>query len=286
MLGNLFILSHNEYYKNINTVLTSIQLAYSNYLSGNKEYESINLHNLEIVRTSTRLPKVYGSSDLYNHDLALLIASENDWHPRPVFQSYSAYTKRLSQLNLNHLITRPPDNIFIRVETIDNRFPTLDDGASWPVLLSSYKPDSMYGSYLHLLKKPMVSLPKHNVFSHTSHTLNELVPIPSSPETIFSRIIIKKTFIGSFKNLAYKPEILFLTVYFDDGSNKRFRFIASMGESPFLLSPLVEDSDDFQNMFTDPLRNKQVKFIKMQNNGLRTDWQTEYELQLIQYHFN
>jgi len=283
MLGNLFILSHNEYYKNINTVLTSIQLAYSNYLSGNKEYESINLHNLEIVRTSTRLPKVYGSSDLYNHDLALLIASENDWHPRPVFQSYSAYTKRLSQLNLNHLITRPPDNIFIRVETIDNRFPTLDDGASWPVLLSSYKPDSTYGSYLHLVKRDSVYLPLYNIFYDGQHKLNEFIRLPDKEIPVFATIQIQKTLIGLLKNIAYKPEPLYITLYFDDGTKETFRFIASMGESPFLITPFVSNTTEFLQLFDSTITNKRVTFISLFNNGIGTDWDHSFRLKLQYY---
>jgi len=290
MIGDIFIKYQNSYFNtivyNFSRSLQGVHLAYLNYKSDFNNYDNIFSERVRKISMNSRLPNQTGSSDLYNHDLTKLIVTKNEWQPRPVFQSYSAYTKKLSKINLNHLLTSPPDNIFLMVNTIDGRFPSLDDGASWPVFFSSYTPDSIYGSYLHLLKKPSVTLPSYEIFSKSKHRLNDLVPVPPSTEPIFSRLIINKTFFGSIINLTYRPDILHLTVFFEDGSNKRFRFIASMGESPFLLSPLVENTEDFLHMFNDPFQNKKIQFLKLQNNGLGTDWENEFVLELIKYDLN
>src|SRR5262249_17890640 len=85
------------------------------------------------------LPELDGTTDIYNYGQAYLLTSGNAWRPRPVLQSYCAYTPYLSQLDQEHLASgHAADNILFRVETIDDRFPTMDDGMSWPVLLTKY----------------------------------------------------------------------------------------------------------------------------------------------------
>ena len=100
------------------------------------------------------LPLVAGSADIYAYEQSALIASGNRWNPRPVFQSYAAYTPRLAQLNRQHLLKPDrPDYLFFRVETIDSRLPSLDDGASWPVILTNYQPVQWAGQHLLLQAK-------------------------------------------------------------------------------------------------------------------------------------
>lgn len=103
-----------------------------------KTYEN----GMEAIRKSTPLPVLSGTSDIYNFNQAVLLASENKWNPRPAFQSYQAVTPYLIKLNYKHLTKQntAPDNVFFKLETIDQRFPSLDDGLSWVALLGMYKP--------------------------------------------------------------------------------------------------------------------------------------------------
>jgi hypothetical protein len=283
MLGNVFNKYQNPILYNFKNCFYNVQVAYANYKSNFEEYGNMFNEKLEVVRINTRLPKVSGSTDLYNHDLALLIASDNDWHPRPIFQSYAAYSPELASINRNHLLLDPPDNIFIRVKTIDNRLPTLDDGSSWPIFLSSYKPDSIYGSYLHLVKRDSVYLPSYKIFYDGQHKLNEFIRLPDKDVPAFATIQIHKTVIGSLKNIAYKPEPLYMTLYFDDGTKESFRYIASMGESPFLISPFVSNTTEFLQLFDSKNTNKRVTFFSLFNNGLGTDWDQTFRLVLRFY---
>ena len=77
----------------------------------------------------------------------------NQWSPRPVLQSYSAYTKELSLQNAAHLLgERAPRNVLFNVQPIDNRLPSLEDGSSWPVLLANYLPSRISNQFVYLVK--------------------------------------------------------------------------------------------------------------------------------------
>jgi hypothetical protein len=108
----------------------------------NREYQRA----LADIRQEVRIPLVKGTTDIYRHNQAFLLASGNQWQPRPVLQSYTAYTSRLAQIDRSHLESNEAAaNIFMRIETIDHRLPALADGSSWPVLLARYRPSAFEG---------------------------------------------------------------------------------------------------------------------------------------------
>lgn len=106
------------------------------------------------IRAQHALPLREGTADIYSHEQSDLIASGNRWNPRPVLQSYSAYTPALAWANRDHLQgPAAPDTIFFRAETIDGRLPALDDGPSWFALLEHYRPENLQGGFLSLRKE-------------------------------------------------------------------------------------------------------------------------------------
>ena len=75
-----------------------------------------------------QLPKVHGSVDIYPWGQSFLLARDMDYRPRPVIQSYLAYTQKLEELNAAHLRGKnAPDWIFFSFGTIDDRYTSLDD---------------------------------------------------------------------------------------------------------------------------------------------------------------
>jgi hypothetical protein len=84
----------------------------------------------EIARTP--LPQIGGTVDAYPTDVSALLSHGFDYEPRPVLQSYAAYTPRLSALNAAHLRgSRAPENLLLDIAPIDARLASMEDGASW-----------------------------------------------------------------------------------------------------------------------------------------------------------
>jgi len=131
-----------------NTYLSSFQ-GIKLRLKNKQELNSRYLAGMASIRKNGEFPSFSGTTDIYSSQQSDLNASNNRWSPRPVFQSYAAYSPWLAEKNKQYLLgVSAPDNIIFRIEPLDDRFPSLEDGASWPILLSHYKPTGLNNDFL------------------------------------------------------------------------------------------------------------------------------------------
>jgi hypothetical protein len=235
------------------------------------------------IRDRAGFPLVEGGADIYGHGQTLLIASGNRWNTRPVLQSYSAYLPALAEMNRQHLLgADAPDHLFFRLEPIDQRFPSLDDGPSWPDLLARYQPVRVQGEYLHLDRRPLASTTVQlERGAPRTHALGERVPVPSLGGPIYAEIELQPSRWGALAHLLFKPSRLEIEVEQQDGSRKRFRYIAGMGRSPFMISPLVENTEEFALLYGEPghLAARQVKAFTITAAGRGASlWKEGFEV--------
>lgn len=239
---------------------------------------------LASIKNSHPLPILNGSSDIYSFDQTFLIASGNNWSPRPIFQSYHAYNSNLADLNNNFLLSsNAPKNIFFKVETIDERLPAGDDGPSWATLIKKYLPIKTYGPYLILEKRigENSSIDLTEIYSDKNSLLDWVI-IPNSDKPLFAQIEIELSIIGKIKNIFYKPSPLGIGLKLSDGRIKQFRLIPKSAKNLFLVSPLIENSLEFSKLFKDinSLENMRVTQISVWVEGSPIDWQKTYNLKI------
>lgn len=226
-------------------------------------------------------PLVPGRSDIYSYNQTLLIASGNTWASRPVIQSYSVYTPGLMEINRHYLMgADAPDNIFFKVEPIDGRLPPMEDGASWPALLTNYSPIEWNGDYLRLKKIPAAEEPiETDASAVEEHEIGEEVTLPVSDKVVVARINIKPTMTGRLANMLFKPTELKLTANLRNGEVKTFRIVSGMLKTGVVISPLVENAKEFAYLFAGTyfLASKQVKsFSISQQERADSSWQPRY----------
>lgn len=208
---------------------------------------------LAALRTASEWPVLPGTVDVYSHDQASLIASGNRWSPRPVLQSYSAYTPALAELNRAHLTgPRAPDHLVFRVEPIDGRLPALEDGASWPVLMSAYEPVRMIKDAVLLRRRANAQARPPEPFAEASGSLGERIAVPASDGPLFAWIDVRPGLQGRVSALLYKPAPLRIDVELEDGSRHAHRFVSGMGAAGFVVSPWVASGTDFAMLYGDP----------------------------------
>jgi hypothetical protein len=113
-------------------------------------------------------------------------------------------------------------------------------------------------------------------------SLGEAVSIPGSERPLFASIIIKPTLLGRLAAFFFKPAHLELRMRLADGREKRFRFVAGMGETGFLLSPLIETTKEFALLYAgdmQPLAAKAVTSFSLHPEGRRLakgQWSNRY----------
>ena len=202
---------------------------------------------LQSLRRRVPLPQTSTSTDIYPTDQSYLIASGSNWNPRPLLQSYSAYTPMLAEKDRQHLASSTaPENIVFAVQPIDGRLPSLEDGPSWPTIIRNYFVTGMQDGFLLLSRKAHgPSSSELQELSIESHRMGQEVLVPDSPRLVFVRVDLDPTFLGKLADFAYKPPEIFIRLTLTDGTRRQYRFIPGMGQAGFVLSPLVEETDEF-----------------------------------------
>jgi hypothetical protein len=85
--------------------------------------------------------------------------------------------------------------------------------------------------------------------------------------------------VGLIKNILFKSDSLGISLKMVDNSTKQFRLIPGMTSSGFMISPLIENAQEFsylysQNQLLD--KNKVSSFSVIPGNGNTMDWDNEY----------
>ena len=238
---------------------------------------------MQSLKKEAGFPMLSGTTDIYSYDQSYLIASGNTWDPRPVLQSYSVYMPSLVEMNRQHLLgLNAPDNIIFRVQPIDNRMPSMEDGASWPALLTRYHATMAKNGYLFLRKrqalKPVEVMP---VMSQAAYRFGEQVMVAQLGKPVFAAIDVEPTLLGRIMGMLYKPPILQITLHLENGQIRQYRIISGMAKTGFLLSPLIENTAQFALLYSGISTSSMqaVKSFKVQtvssNDGL---WKERYSV--------
>lgn len=201
------------------------------------------------IAASDPIPKLNGSTDIYSYGQAALLASDNEWSPRPIFQSYSAYTPALLEKNANFLQSnRAPKNIVFNIEPIDGRLASLEDGASWPALFHQYEPQALAGKRI-ILSRNSNPAPTLVDLGQADARMGQPIKIPDFDGQVYMTVKASPTVLGKLKSLLFKPSYLLARVTFKSGQILDYRVISGMMQTPFLVSPLIENSKEFLSMY-------------------------------------
>jgi hypothetical protein len=239
---------------------------------------------LEKIRLTSGLPILSGKVDIYSFNQTQLLASGNLWHPRPAFQSYAAYSPDLLFRNRAHLeADHAPDHIFFRIEPIDDRFPSSEDGPSWPLLLTRYVPQRIDATTLLLsLDRNKPSAPVLLPVSTGTHRLGEVVSLATESRKLMVQLDIRQSLRGRLVNFLYKPSPLWIKVTFEDGGQHSFRLISGMARSGFLLSPLIVNAEEFMalGLSPDAAAGRKIKNFSVAPVDGHWQWQKTFSLKV------
>ena len=201
------------------------------------------------IRKSNPIPQVDGTLDVFPSRLAIAFAHHLKLKPRPLPQSYTAYTPELIERNAEHFRgPQAPDHVLMSIGEIDGRLPTMEDSQAWFELLSNYELADAHYELLQLRRRgrPFLTLSQEPILRKTCRW-GETVSLPESlTGPVWCRIQITPALPGRVASILYRlPEIrLHVRVYQDEPSLSSFRLIPESAESGFLISPLAETRDD------------------------------------------
>jgi hypothetical protein len=207
------------------------------------------------IRDANPIPTITGSVDVFPSKLLVAFAHGLQFQPRPIMQSYAAFTPPLIQRDSAYFQgPSAPDHVLISVDEIDGRLPTLEDSRAWLELLSNYELTNSSYELLRLsrTRQPRLSLQeKHTYF--TTMKFGEWLQFPESLSgPVWCRIRIKSSLPGRFASIAYRlPELrIHVQTAGQPGGNDSFRLIPGAAESGFLVSPIVQTREDLIRLWS------------------------------------
>ena len=212
-----------------------------------KDRQAVYQSSLAAIRANNPLPPLSGTTDLYPNEAAIILAYGLPYRPRPVIQSFSAYTGHLAEINAAHLRSDDaPETVLFDVRAIDERLPSSEDGLSWPELLTRYDIADTTGKYWVLKRRATAQSYSLTPIESTTAALGDWVEMPAEKESaIWMQIDARPGLVGKLTTTLFKLPPLFLEVALADGRVERRRVLADVLNSGQLLSPLVLDRSDF-----------------------------------------
>lgn len=242
-----------------------------------------------VLAEAAALPPTDGTVDLYPNSQALLLAAGRDYDPRPVFQSYSAYTPELAFLNARHLEgPHAPNTAFFAVEPLDGRYPALEDGPSWPALLGLYRFRTYAGSYAVLDRADGASPATiDRPFPSERHAFGESITLPQGVPFAWAKMEFHPTPLGRIVSMLFKLPLLRMDVTTADGKTSTFRLIAGMARAGFLLSPTVSSAQDFvalRSTATDARAGQRVTSVTVNQDGRYGLWGGGFDVEFATLH--
>jgi hypothetical protein len=243
-----------------------------------------------IVEAETDLPQIRAvvrdrPVDMISYEQGILLHQRLNLRPRPVFQSYSAYTPYLLRANADFFAgDKHPDYVIYKMQPLDDHLPTLEDGPALVQLLCRYQPVLMEKSFVLLQRiSDNVTPPGSSSGSLREQVihLNEEVSLDlpgERPQVISLRL--RPTPLGILARLFYKPRLLYIRLMTDDGQFWTYRFIPGTAEAGFLINPLVTSNLEMVDLYGSRPERRVVSFRIVGKPGWRSGYRTDALMRL------
>lgn len=217
--------------------------------------------------------------DLLTSSQGLLLVNEFNYAPRPLFQSYSAYSPPLLRLNEAHFLgPQAPAFVLFKLDTIDLRYPTSEDSLALIALLRNYRPVELERGFVLLQRQPAATttpLPPAPAQALTARP-GEWIDVPDTgADAVILHADVSLSLAGRAYAFALREPATLLETQLSNGEVRQFRIVRGVAQSGFLLSPFLADEREYLRWYfgeTQP-RVQRIRLVSP------TDWQQSLLLQ-------
>lgn len=239
------------------------------YLGDIEAYYNFQTQQLNKLQKRYQLPvirKIVDDAPLDIFPPQQTVAFLNHFHyfPRPIFQGYQAYTPSLLTINAQHYqgMNQPPFVLFA-LNPLDSRFPMLEDSQALLKLLLNYRPKQQEKNFLLLQHQTQQKIRLKPVFEQRLR-LGQIVSLGRIYEKpLLLSITLERSILGDIRHFFYRSPMVILELQTVAGKTRAFRLIPQMAKLPFLVNPLILQTEDWQNWYDNPEQLERVKYLRV-----------------------
>jgi len=195
--------------------------------------------------------------DVYPWNIQILLENKLNYSPRPVCQSYSAYTPILEERNFDlYNSEKAPKYVLYNYAAIDDRYPLFDESKLNLLLTKNYKiVDTLRinnNFTLLLEKKQNKKISFIQTREYAMYIDSPLIP----KEGVFYKVFVYRNLLGDFIGaINYSPEIT-LSVKTKDGNIKDYKTSKGLLETGLFGTQHITTTNDFMDLLTSTNKNQ------------------------------
>jgi hypothetical protein len=212
--------------------------------------------------------------DIFPWDIALTWSYGLNWSPRPIFQSYSAYTNYLDTINSRHFMgNNAPDRLIYYFKTIDGRYALFDEPETFRTILSNYRYVSGTKQYTLLAKNNTDDAAPEVSLSTIEGKMGQNIDVPRYDDGyVYGRITMERSILGKIKSILYKPGNIYIKFLLsNDTYTKKYKLIPGIMGDGIFLSGYASSMEDLTMIF----KGKITKSIKAIVIDSQNPWEND-----------
>ncbi|MFN4247301.1 MAG: hypothetical protein ACK4EY_06240 [Flavipsychrobacter sp.] len=163
--------------------------------------------------------------DVFPWDAAFVLENKLNYAPRPVFQSFSAYTPYLAELNYQYYVQHAPEFVLYDYASIDDRYPFADDCMTQLILAENYKvADSFYsnGRQMLLLGRKNETIVPFSLSAIEVENLDADKPVATTNVSLVKIDLAINTKSKMLRMLNRAPQV-YVQFYLSDGTKLKYK---------------------------------------------------------------
>jgi hypothetical protein len=177
-----------------------------------------------------------------------------NWHPRPVFQSYTAYTPALLRLNADYYRSpAAPDYLLCSINQVDARLGAMEDSLALREILRRYYPVMTERQFVLFQRVPPgeeTPPAEPEVVCRRTVRFDEEVSLEDVPgEHQLLSLHFTPSIRGHLWGACFKRDRLFLELRLASGATLRRRLVPALAQEGFLINPLMNTTGDLVRLY-------------------------------------
>jgi peptidoglycan/LPS O-acetylase OafA/YrhL len=196
--------------------------------------------------------------DIFPVEVSIAEANHLNWHPAPIFQAYSAYTRWLDRKNLKSYQNDPPQEILYSLYTIDGRHPYFDQPQTQLFMLCNYKPvrgeriiikTESAGDLGILIKrktpicssKDLIPIGESSILKwNQKFNLDQIRQIYSQEpgNILVMKVDIQYSLLGKLYNSFFRTPPIYLRAFSDVAEASEYRLVIDTAKSGIVIGSL------------------------------------------------
>lgn len=188
--------------------------------------------------------------DVLGFEQAIALFNGFNYTPRPIFQSYSAYTPHLAAMNAEFIAgDQAPEFLLLKLQTIDERPQLADDSHVMALFPHLYEFRLLEKDFYVFERRPDTADPeslKPQLVKSANLTLDEELNVADlSSAHLWLEVDLPFNQIGRIRNFLYKPALVYLVLTDFDDKEIRYRIPRPIALAGFQFNPLVTDFESY-----------------------------------------